>query len=87
MSDNKMLQAILDGQRAIREELRGDIKKVERNLAQLIRKNEKHIRKNGERLDKIGKAVAYFEDDAPTIEDFDDLEKRVGKLEKTVSSV
>ena len=34
-----------------------------------------------ERLDKHGKQLAYLEEDAPTREEFDDLKKRVDKLE------
>lgn len=37
------------------------------------------------RLDKIGLAVARLEDDAPTIEEFDKLEKRVTKVELKAS--
>jgi tetrahydromethanopterin S-methyltransferase subunit G len=32
------------------------------------------------RLDKIGKSVTYLEDDAPTREEYDKLEKRVTKV-------
>ena len=31
------------------------------------------------RLDTIGKDVAHLQDDTPTIEEFDDLKKRVDK--------
>lgn len=71
MADNKILQAILDGQVSIRE----DIKRVERK-----------VEENGQRIDKLGLQVAHLEDDAPTIEEFDHLEKRVGKLEKHFAS-
>lgn len=72
MSDTKMLQTIVDGQTTIRE----DIKKV-----------EKKVDKNGQRIDKLGSGLASLEDDAPTIEEFDNLGKRVGKLEKQASSI
>lgn len=39
-----------------------------------------------ERIDKIGASVSYLEDDAPTIREFDKLEKRVTKLEKMIYS-
>ena len=71
MSDTKVLQAILDGQVAIRE----DIKRVDNK-----------VDKNGERIDKFGLQLAELSDDAPTIKEFDKLGKRVTNLEKTVAS-
>lgn len=38
-------------------------------------------------IDKNGRQLAYLEDDAPTREEFDILEKRVGKLEQKPTSV
>lgn len=67
MTNNKILQVILDGQISIRE----DIKQV-----------EKKVEENGQRIDKLGLQIAHLEDDAPTIEEFDHLEKRVENLEK-----
>jgi len=69
MSDSRLLQAILDGQSAIR----ADIKKV-----------EEKVDKNGSRIDKLGLQLARLEDDAPTVEEFDNLDRRVSKLEKQV---
>ena len=70
-----MLQAILDGQVVLRKDLKKDIKRVEGK-----------VDKNGERIDKLGLQLAELADDAPTIEEFDDLKKRVGKVEKQVAS-
>lgn len=67
MVGNKILQAILDGQVSIRE----DLKRV-----------EKKVEDNGQRIDKLGMQIANLEDDAPTVAEFDGLEKRVKKLEK-----
>jgi len=53
MTDNKMLQAIFDGQRAIKEELKKDIKRVETNLSKDIKQNTKEIKKNDERIDGV----------------------------------
>lgn len=72
MTNTKFLQALLDGQTSIR----GDIKDV-----------KKEVKKNGNRIDKLGIQLAELSDDAPTVEEFDDFEKRVGKLEKQVASV
>lgn len=91
--DKKMLRVIINGQSAMKQELLGEIKKSKTELkkeinknAILISKNTKLINKNGERIDKIGLQVAWLEDDAPTIKEFDSLEKRVGKLEKNFVS-
>lgn len=75
MSDTKTLQAILDGQSAVR----ADIKRVEKKM------DDGFDEVNG-RLEKIGLSVARLEDDTPTIEEFDNLEKRVKKIEKQVAS-
>jgi len=82
MSDTKILQAILDGQRAIKEELLGKIDKVDKKVD--IVKVE--VLENRKRLDKIGYNLAVLSDDAPTIEEFDNLEKRVSKLENQVAN-
>lgn len=39
------------------------------------------------RIDVLGKQLAYLEDDTPTREEFNGLEKRVVKLEKRTSAV
>ena len=72
-----MLQAILDGQNAIKEELKSDIKRLEEK----VDKNTVIIEKNGKRIDKIGLQLAELADDAPTIDEFEKLEKRVSTLE------
>ncbi|MDP3973925.1 MAG: hypothetical protein Q8P92_03770 [Candidatus Daviesbacteria bacterium] len=48
------------------------------NDIQKIDKVEKNL--TG-RIDKLGKSLAYLEDDAPTREEFDNLEDRVDKVE------
>lgn len=81
MSDTKMLQALLDGQSAIRKDIstvRGDINGVKEELKQ----TEKRVTA---RLDKLGLQIARLEDDSPTIEEFDALDKRVLKLESQTS--
>ena len=83
MSDTKILQAILDSQKAIKEELKGDIGKVGKDILRV----EKKVDRNGERIDKLGLQLARLEDGAPTVEEFDNLDKRMGKLEKTVASI
>ena len=78
MSDTKILQAILDGQTSIRADItsvRSDIKRV-----------EKKVEHNGARIDKLGLQIAGLEDDTPTIEEFDNLDKKVKRLEKQAAS-
>jgi polyhydroxyalkanoate synthesis regulator phasin len=82
MSDTKMLQAILDGQSAIKEELKADIGKLGNRVASLEAKVDKgfegvdkRLVEVNERIDKLGLQIANLEDDAPTVEEFDALEK------------
>ncbi len=79
MADTKILQAILNGQVTIRE----DLKKLEKKVDDV----DKKVEANGERIDNLGLQRAELEDDAPTVEEFSKLEKRVDKLEKHVASV
>ena len=81
MSNTKILQAILDGQRAIKEELKEDINKVGKDVLRVEKKGDK----NGKRLDRLGLELAELSDDAPTIGEFDKLEKRAPKLESQAS--
>lgn len=83
MPDTKMLQAIINGLRALEEMLMGEIGKVRSD----VKRVEVKVDKNGKRIDKVGLQIAYLEDDAPTREEFDDLEKRVKKVEKSIASV
>lgn len=68
--DTKILQSILDGQILIRK----DIKEVKEEA----KKTEERLIG---RIDKLGIQLAELSDDAPTIEEFDNLEGRVTKLE------
>jgi len=87
----KMLVTIINGQSALKAEVLGKIGelRVEMNqkfdsLDNKIEKVEKNLTK---RIDKIGSQLAYLEDDTPTKEEFDGLEKRVDKLETKVALV
>ena len=73
MSDTKILQAILDGQVKIREDIQSLDKKIEGVETRLT-----------QRIDNLGESLAYLEDDAPTREEHDNLEKRVEKIEKSL---
>lgn len=94
----KMLQTIINGQSAFRQDVLGRIDKLDKKLTdridslegsmdsldQKIDRVEENLTK---RLDKIGKSLAYLEDDTPDREEFDKLEKRVVKLEEKSASV
>lgn len=69
----KMLRAVVSGQVSLRE----DINILEKNM-------NNGFQKVNDRLDNIGKQVAYLEDDAPTRDEHDNLKKRVTKLEQKV---
>lgn len=91
---HKMLQAIINGQSATKQELAAKIDKVDQkverlagSVAGLDGKIDKVEKRLTERLDKIGMQLAYLEDDAPTREEFDNLETRVDKIEQKTASV
>ncbi len=79
MSDTKMLQVILDKVSTVD-------RKVDKGFKDVNERIDKTDEKLTKRIDKIGLQLAELADDAPTIEEFDKLEKRVTKLEKTVTS-
>ena len=87
----KMLQAIINGQSTLKGELLAKIDQVDKKLSEKIEgldgkvngldgKIDRAERRLTERLDKIGKQLAYLEDDTPTREEFDKLETRVDKM-------
>lgn len=73
----KMFQAIINGQTTSKQELLSKIDKVDQKIDDLDVKLDKVERNLTERIDKLGKQLAYLEDDTPTREEFDNLEKRV----------
>lgn len=84
MTDTKMLQAIIAGQKALEERLGVKIEKEIKGVRKDVQEVKVQVIKNGKRLDRIGLQLARLEDDAPTIEEFDNLEKRVTKIEAQV---
>ena len=93
----KMLQAILNGQGAVKQELLSKINKVEENLSGRMDGLEGKVdgldgkidgveKRLTQRLDKIGRQLAYLEDDTPTREEYDNLEKRVDKMSEAPAS-
>lgn len=85
MSDlnTKMLQTIIDSLNGLKRDMEGRFKEVKGEIKRL----EGKIDKVDSRVDKIGKQLAYLDDDTPTREEFEILEKRVGKVEKKISQM
>ncbi len=71
MADTKVLQAILDGQVQIRD----DIKKFKSEVNDRFDKVD-------ERIDKLGLQIANLEDDAPTNDELDSVKDRIKNLEQ-----
>lgn len=82
----KMLRTIINNQSVMKGELIQKIeiqgKKTDTSIDELSKK----IDLTNKRIDKLGKSLAYLEDDAPTREEFDDLENRVDGLEEKFAS-
>ena len=77
-----MLQILIEGQAALRKEIsgvRGEMKNGQNLLREVMKVG---FDKVNERLGKIGKSVAFLEDDTPTRGEHDKLEKRITKVEK-----
>lgn len=90
----KMFQALINGQSAFRQEvlsrfdkldkkLSGRIDQVEKNLTARIDQVDEKLTK---RIDNLGRQLAYLEDDTPTREEYNRLEKRVDILEQKAIS-
>jgi len=75
----KMLVAIANGQSA----MRGEFMEKFDQLEEKIDKVEKNLTN---RIDNLGRHIAEVDDDAPSGEDFADLEKRVTKLEHQIAA-
>lgn len=82
----KMLQAIINGQSAIKQELSSKIDKVDQKVDRLGEKLDKVEKNLTGRIDKLGRQLAYLEDDTPNREEYDQLENRVDRLEQKATS-
>ena len=96
MSDTKLLKKIIDGQSAMHasllselnkglDNLKREISDLEKSLKQDIHRLENKVDKNSKRLDLIGRQTAFLEDDTLTKEEFEELEKRVTKVEEVLA--
>ena len=86
-----MLQIIINGQSAFRQEVLNRINKLDTKFEGKIDSLDKKIDRVEDnltkRIDALGKQLAYLEDDAPTRDEFNTLEKRVDKLESKPASI
>jgi len=82
----KMLRAVINGQSAMKEELLGEIRKVDKKVDKLDTKIDGVEKRLTKRIDRLGKQLAYLEDDAPTREEFNELESRVDMIEQSTVS-
>ncbi len=79
MTDNKMLQAILDKIVNLEKNIREDIARLDKKVDGI----EERLTN---RIDMLGKQLAILDDDAPSGKEFKALEKRVTKLESKSAS-
>jgi hypothetical protein len=79
---NKMFRTIVNGQSAMKQELLVKIEGVDKKVTVLSKETKEGFKKVNKRLDMIGKFVVFLEDDSPTREEHDKLEKRVSKVER-----
>jgi hypothetical protein len=78
----KMLQAIINGQNALKQDL---VKRIDQVVTEVkgVKEDLRLVEKKlTVRIDRVGKSLAYLEEDAPIREEFDELEDRVVKLEQ-----
>lgn len=91
MNDTQtMFQAIINGQSTFRQEVLSKIDKLDSKLEGRIDGLEGKIDKVEKnltvRIDRLGKQLAYLEDDTPTRKEFDNLETKVDNIQQQVSS-
>lgn len=84
----KMLRAIINGQSSMKQELLKEVKRVDKKLDEVngglsVKIDNVEKRLTG-RLDMLGKQLSELDDDAPTGEEFEDLERRVTVVEHKV---
>lgn len=94
----KMFQTIINGQSAMKSELLSKINGVSNRLDDVEKKLSGKIdgldgkmnqmeKRLTARIDKLGLQIAKLEDDSPTVEEFDRLERRVTKVEQKVAAI
>jgi chromosome segregation ATPase len=86
----KMLKIVINDLSSLKQQMGKMEKRLDKKIdgveERLSNKIDKVDEKLTKRIDNLEKQLAYLEDDAPTREEFDGLEKRVGKLEQSTGS-
>ncbi len=82
----KMLREVINNQSAFRQEMFRKFDELEGRLTKRIDEIAKDLKYLTKRVDNLGKQQAYLEDNTPTREEFDILEKRVDKIENKTSA-
>jgi len=82
----KILRTIMNGQSSMKSELLGKMTKLEKKVDDGFEKVNERFNDAIKRIDKIGLQVAKLEDDAPTVEEFDNLVKKVEKVQQNLTS-
>ena len=81
-----LLNVVINGQHALKKELLEEIAKLSKKLdnesGSLRREMKDGFTEVHKRLDKQGAQLAFLEEDTPTREEHDGLERRVGKIEQ-----
>jgi hypothetical protein len=85
----KMLRAVINNQSSLKGELLDEIGKLRKGMNAGFEEQKKESRRVEtnltKRIDRVGKSLAYLEDDTPTIDEFGRLEERVKQLEQTAA--
>lgn len=82
-----MLRAIINGLSAFKQEFLSFKKEVIQRFDDVDQKFAGLEERLTKRIDKLGKQLAYLEDDSPTREEFDDLKKGIDKSKQKHSLV
>lgn len=80
-----MLRAIINGQSSMKGELLKEIHELDKKVDAGFKSVDLRFDKMDKRIDKLGLQIANFEDDAPTVEEFDELEKKVVKIQNKMA--
>ena len=79
MTDTKMLQILIDGQTSLKKDVRGGQSKIRKEM-------KKGFEKVNSRINALGNQLNVLDEDAPTRDEFENLETRVISLEKRDTS-
>jgi len=80
-----MLRAVINGQSSMKEELLGEIHKLDKKVDAGFKSVDLRFDKMDKRIDKLGLQIANLEDDTPTIGEFDELAQEVDKIQNKLA--